>query len=400
MVTKTLREKTLEKQIAIQPKDVKFCKRCVMSNQRPRIVFDEEGVCSACRYADEKKNTIDWKTRENELLKLLDKHRRNDGQWDVLVPCSGGKDASYVAHQLKHRYGMHPLTITWAPLKYTDIGFSNLQNFINSGFNNLLGSSSGKLQRKLARVAFEEVGDLFLPFIYGQMCFPFHMALRLGIKLVFYGENGEAEYGGNPKNNNRSYMPLEDWAEAYWKGTAIDNLIDYALKNKDYFSKKDFDSSDLILYRPPSIEELKLANIQMHWYSYYHKWIPQENYYYSSQNTGFKANPERSEGTYSKYASLDDKTDGFHYYMAFIKFGIGRAMSDAAHEIRDGHITRDEGVNLVRRYDGELPKKYFKETLEYLDLTEDDFWNVVDSFRQPHLWVKANGKWKLKHQVS
>lgn len=400
MAAKTLREKTLEKQISNQPKEVKFCKRCVTSNQRPRIVFDKEGVCSACRYSDEKKNTIDWKSRERELEAVLDKYRRKDGWWDVIVPCSGGKDSSYVAYQLKHKHGMHPLTVTWSPLKYTDIGFQNLQNFVNSGFNNLLCSPSGRLQRKLARVAFEEVGDSFLPFIYGQMCFAFHVALKFDIKLVFYGENGEAEYGGNPKNNNRSHMPLEDWAMAYWKGTTVDDLIKYAFENKDYLTKEDFTESDLIFYRPPSVEDLKKADIQMHWHGYYNKWVPQENYYCAVEHTGFQANPERSEGTYSKYASLDDRIDGSHFYMGFIKFGIGRTTSDAAHEIRDGHITREEGVALVKRYDGEFPSKYFKETLDYLNMTEKDFREVVDSFRQPHLWVKTNGEWKLKYQVS
>jgi hypothetical protein len=110
----------------------------------------------------------------------------------------------------------------------------------------------------------------------------------------------------------------------------------------------------------------------------------------------------RSEGTYSKYASLDDKTDGFHFYLAYIKFGIARATSDAAHEIRDGHLTREEGISLVHRYDGEFPKKYFKEFLEYLGIAEQDFWDVINFYRlhTPHLWEQKGGEWILKHRVS
>ncbi len=390
----------LEKQLLTQPKEVKFCKLCVVSNQRPRIVLDEEGICSACRFALEKYHVINWEARERELRELLDKHRRNDGTWDVVVPCSGGKDSSYVAHQLKTRYGMHPLTVTWAPFRYTDIGYQNFLNFVDSGFNNLVAYPNGRLHRKLARLSFEELGDAWQPFAYGQMCYAFHVALRFGIKLVFFGENGEAEYGGDPKNNYKSHMPLEDWAMLYFKGMTVNDLVELGLKYKDYFTADDFDESDLTFYRPPAVERLEKAGIQMHWYSYYHKWVPQENYYYSADNTGFCANPERSEGTYSKYASLDDRTDGFHFYMAFIKFGIGRATSDAAHEIRDGHITREEGVVLVRRYDGEFPSKYFVEFLDYLGIDEDHFWRVVDAYRQPHIWEKVDGEWKLKHQVS
>jgi N-acetyl sugar amidotransferase len=389
----------LEKQVLALPDDVSFCKNCVVSNQRPRIVLDDEGVCSACRFSWEKYHTIDWDARESELVRLLDQHRRTDGTWDVIVPSSGGKDSAYVAHQLKTKYGMHPLTITWAPFRYTDIGYQNYIDFVDSGFNNIVGFQNGRFHRKLARIAFEELGDAWQPFTYGQMCYAFHLALRFGIKLVFYGENGEAEYGGDPKNNYKSHMPLEDWALLYFKGATVDDLVRTGLEHKDYFTEDDFDLSDLTFYRPPTVKDLTAAQIQMHWYSYYHRWIPQENYYYALDNTGFTANPERSEGTYSKYASLDDRLDGFHFYLAFIKFGIGRATSDAAHEIRDGHITRDEGVALVRRYDGEFPAKYFGEFLEYLDINEEHFWRVVDSYRRPNIWG-WDEEWKLKHRVS
>jgi tRNA(Ile)-lysidine synthase TilS/MesJ len=129
---------------------------------------------------------------------------------------------------------------------------------------------------------------------------------------------------------------------------------------------------------------------------YFHKWDPQEMFYYASENTGFKPNNERTEGTYSKYSSIDDKIDNFHYYTTFIKFGIGRATYDAAQEIRNGKITRDEGVNLVKKFDDEFPKKYFKDFLEYINITEKVFWSTVDRYRSPHLWKKNGTEWKLK----
>ena len=133
---------------------------------------------------------------------------------------------------------------------------------------------------------------------------------------------------------------------------------------------------------------------------YYLKWDPQENYYYSVENTGFVANNQRTEGSYSKYSSIDDKIDPFHYYTTLIKFGIGRATYDASQEIRNGKITREEGVALVRRYDQEFPAKYFKEFLEYIDINENTFWKHIDSGRSSHLWKKRAGKWRLSHRVS
>ena len=146
---------------------------------------------------------------------------------------------------------------------------------------------------------------------------------------------------------------------------------------------------------------LKLLKIQINYQylGYYLKWDPQECYYYASENTGFKANVERTEGSYSKYSSIDDKTDPFHYYTTLIKFGLGRASYDASQEIRNEKITREEGIALVKKYDQEFPKKYFKEFLEYISIDESEFWDIIDKYRPPHLWTKENNEWKLKHTI-
>lgn len=390
----------IEKQVHLLPKEVKWCKKCVVSNQRPRIIFNDDGICSGCLNNDYKNNDVDWKLRGKELEELLDQHRSKDGLWDVIVPSSGGKDSGYVAHQLRYKYGMNPLTVTWSPLQYTDIGFQNFQACIDSGVTNLLCTPNGSFQRKLARLSFEELGDAFHVFVLGQVSYPFQMAKRLGVKLVMFGENGEAEYAGDPKYVDKPYKPSEEWVGQHFKGLTFRELLDYGLKNKDYLSENDYADSDLIFYEPPSCEELSNSGIKgIHFYSYYHKWNPQENYYYCVEHTGFKPNSERSEGTYSKYASLDDKMDGFHYFMRYIKFGLGRCVEDAAHEIRDGHISREEGIALMNRYEGEFPHKYFKEFLEYLDITENHFWEVVDSWRADHLWKKTEMDWQFKSPV-
>ena len=392
---KKFKKSNLEGQVAHIPKKVIWCKNCLVSNQRPRITFDKNGVCSACKYADYK-NNIDWNKRHDELRKLLDKHRSKNGNWDVVVPSSGGKDSGYVAHQLKYEYGMNPLTVTWSPLSYTDIGRENLQSKIDSGFTNLLCTPNGIFQKKLARLCLEQLGDAFHVFVLGQVNYPFQLAAKLGIELVFYGENGELEYAGDPKYTDRPYKPSEEWLTQHFKGVTFKKLLKYGLNN-GYLNKNDFTDGDLIFYDSPTLSELKRSKIKgKHFFSYYKKWTPQENFYYCAENTGFKANPERTEGTYSKYASLDDKFDGFHYYLRFIKFGLGRCVEDVSHEIRDKHITREEGLALVKQYEGEFPKKYYKEFLQYLNISDKQFWNIVDSWRPKHLWKKEDKKWKLK----
>lgn len=393
------------------PSEVKFCKKCVISNQRPSstvefksnitevkqvIDFDSEGVCSACRYHETKEIDIDWTQREETLLKLLDKFRSKDGSYDVIIPGSGGKDSAYTAHILKYKYGMNPLTVTWAPHLYTDIGWKNFTNWMHvGGLDNLLYTPNGKLHRLLTKLAFHNLLHPFQPFIIGQRIIGPTIAAKYGIKLVMYGEN-QAEYGNKVDENNIPTMNTNFFS--------IDSYKDISLGGKkmnEIMDKYGYNIGDFKPYIPLSKEELMSKGVEVHYLGYYLKWDPQECYYYAIENTGFSANTERTEGSYSKYSSIDDKIDPFHYFTTLIKFGIGRATYDAAQEIRNGKITREEGVALVKKYDQEFPHKFYSEFLEYIDTSDEDFWNTVDKFRSPHLWVlDKNGKWKLRHTVA
>ena len=150
---------------------------------------------------------------------------------------------------------------------------------------------------------------------------------------------------------------------------------------------------------PAELDTLLGAGIEVHYLGFYLKWIPQECYYYASEHVGFLANEDRTEGTYSKYNSIDDKTDPYHYWTTLVKFGIGRATYDASQEIRNDHINREEGVSLVHRYDEEFPEKNFLEFLEYLDMDRQEFFDIADSFRSPHLWKKGTDGWRLRKRV-
>lgn len=393
------------------PLEVKFCTKCVISNQRPNsavefkstkgekketLGFDEEGVCTACRFAEIKNKNIDWESREKELFALCDKYRSRDGSYDCVVPGSGGKDSAYVSHVLKYKYGMNPLTVTWSPHLYTDVGWKNMQNWIHvGGFDNILCTPNGRVHGVLTKLAFENLVHPFQPFIIGQKHVGPKMALLHKIKLIFYGEN-PAEYGNNIKDNDVPTMDEKFFAQ----DVTLDTLYLGGIKGSDLVTQYGISANDLNPYLPAPAKEVKELGIQVHYLSYYRKWDPQENYYYAVENTGFIANDERTEGSYSKYSSIDDKVDPFHYYTTLIKFGLGRATYDAAQEIRTGKITREEGISLVRRYDQEFPKKYFKEFLEYMGITEARFWEVINAARPEHLWEKNGEEWKLKHQVN
>lgn len=393
------------------PAEVKFCKRCVISNQRPSstvefkskagekkqvIDFDEEGICSACRYHETKEEGINWEEREATLWKLCDKFRSKDGSYDVVIPGSGGKDSAYTSHILKYKYGMNPLTVTWSPHLYTNIGWKNFSNWMHvGGLDNMLYTPNGRLHRLLTKFAFHNLLHPFQPFIIGQRIIGPAVAAKFGVKLVMYGEN-QAEYGNKVDENNiptmnTEFFSVEDPMEMSLGGLKIKDII------KDY----GYEYRDFVPYIPPKPSELHEKGVEVHYLGYYLKWDPQECYYYAVENTGFSANTERTEGSYSKYSSIDDKIDPFHYLTTLIKFGIGRATYDAAQEIRNNKITREEGVALVKKFDQEFPQKYYNEFLEYIDTTDEEFWATIDRHRSPHLWGKdAEGKWKLRHTVS
>lgn len=403
------------------PEEVRFCARCVISNQRPNsavefqhtrdsrkatIAFDDEGVCDACRVAERKKD-IDWGQRDEELRDLLAKYRRNDGHYDCLVPGSGGKDSFYAAHRLRYTYGMHPLTVTWAPNLYTPWGSNNFRRWIDAGFDNYLATPNGRVHRLLTRLAVENLFHPFQPFILGQKNLAPKMAALFDIPLVFFGES-EAEYG-NPvadtttaQRDARFYSTTN--SQIHLGGTSVTDLVDrYGLA-----------SADLAMYLPA--EASSVVGIDVRYLGYYLRWHPQSNYYFAVEHGGFEPSPERTPGTYSKYNSIDDRIDDFHYWTTYVKFGIGRATYDAAQEIRSGDITREEGVALVRRFDGEWPQRFAEEVFRYLSIPSSEFpvafaqferpmmsrpsfEDLADTFRSPHLWEKIEGEWQLRHTV-
>ena len=393
------------------PPEVRFCKRCVISNQRPSsavefrhradskkvtIAFDDEGICDACRYAERKDAEVDWEEREAGLRELCERFRSRNGAYDCLAPGSGGKDSVFASHILKAKYGMHPLIVTWAPHLYTDVGWRNFQNWIHKGgFDNYLFTPNGEVHRTLTRLAFVNLLHPFQPFILGQKNFAPKMAQRFDLPLVFYGEN-EAEYGNAIGENTDARRKLdyfaaaqEDWDSLYLGGVALSEMEALGIQ-----------PAQLEPYLPPDPDALEAAGTEVHYLGYYLKWMPQQNYYYSVEHCGFEANSERTEGTYTKYNSIDDKTDPFHYWTTLVKFGIGRATYDASQEIRNHHIDREEAVALVHRYDEEFPRKFFPEFLEYLGLEVVEFFEIASNFRSPHLWEKTNEGWVLRHKVT
>lgn len=392
------------------PKSVVFCKKCLVSNQKPNSTveiksdiskkkstqyFDNNGICVACNYSELKKNKIDWEKREKELLSLLEKYRKYNGDYDCIVPGSGGKDSCYVSHLLKYKYKMNPLTVTWAPHEFTKIGQQNFNSWLNSGFDNIFITPNRGVHRKLTKYSFLNLLHPFQPFIVGQKMTAPKIALKYKIPLIFYGEN-PAEYGNNLDDN---YNPLMDIKYFTTEKKEKENFFLSGYSKAELINNKIMTENDFNFYSPIVRDEVIDLDLKVYYMSYFLKWDPQDNYFYAATNCGFRPAEQRTVGSYSKYSSIDDKIDMFHYYTLLIKFGIGRATYDASQEIRNDRITRKEGISLVKSYDTEFPERYFQDFLNYMEISENEFWEAIEKFRSNHLWMKKDGNWELKHPV-
>jgi len=366
-----------------------LCKKCLTLSTRPRVQFDKDGVCNACRWAEDKKNKIDWKKRWKELEELCNKYRRNDGYFDIIVPCSGGKDGSYVAWVMKYKLGMHPLCVTMAPQMPSEIGRTNLVNFINSGYDVIQVYVNPESYRKLSIIGLKEEGRPKMPFDTGVTTTVVRVAMAMRIPWIMYGENGETEYAGLKNFDEKPWMNREETVGVYYCG----------YEPTRHLGKLGLTKNDLWWWETPTQEEFDKTGTLMTFWSYFEDWDPELHAKVSEEKCGRKSLDKPSVGTFTGYAQLDDKLQDLHAYMMYIKFGFGRAWSDACIEIRAGRMTREEGIEMVKKYDGIFPYVYLNDYLRYFEMTEKEFFDTIDSFRSPDIWEKIEGKWKLKFEI-
>jgi N-acetyl sugar amidotransferase len=365
---------------------IRYCRRCLTPDSRPRIVFDRDGVCNACLYADEKR-TIDWDARRDELERLVAPYRRRDGRWDCVVPWSGGKDSSTVAWRLKFEVGLNPLLVTFSPLLPNDIGLRNRETMLRAGFDHIYFRANQKVHRHLSRRFFIERGNPKVAWDAGVNVIPVRIAAQFGIPLVFYAEHGESEYGGRVlSEEHRKIRDLTEVIE-HQVGDDARNWVDDVVTE-----------ADLNPYTYPESSELETAGVKALYFAYFFRWSMYENYQFIRERMAFATHPRgRTPGTFTDFDSLDDKSDDLYYYMQFIKFGFGRAVRDASRLIQNGHMTRDEGLEAVRKFDGEFPEEHLADMLDYLSMSRGELEQTIDLHRNPEIWDRQADRWVLRY---
>ena len=368
-------------------KKIYWCTNCLNMSTRPRITFDNKGHCNACQWMREKKE-MDWSFRENELQNLLNKNKSSDGSYDCLVPVSGGKDGSYVAYQLKHKYKMNPLAVTSRPPLSLELGDDNLQAFINSGYDHIHVSTNLNAMKKLNKVGFLEKGFPYYGWLISIMTVPLIIADKFKIPLIFWGEEGEVEYGGSTKFKNKGIFDIEFTNRAYFE-SGYEKVL----------SQTSLTKSELFWFKMLSQENIDANNIKMAKWSYFEPWDSYRNYLTAKEHCGLSENQDTNAGTFTNFAQNDQALYTLHAYMMYLKFGFGRATQDAGIEIRRGSMTREQALNLVKIYDNAYPYEFIDTYLEYFEMKKEKFDYVIDKFVNKDLFEKKLGVWQPKFIV-
>jgi len=369
-------------------KKITWCKNCLNMSTRPRITFDHRGWCNACQWMEEKEK-IDWSSRDKELEKLLKKHRSKDGTFDCITTVSGGKDGSYVSYVLKHKYNMNPLAITIRPALAMEIGDQNLLNFIQSGYDHVHLSPNTKVLDRLNKYGFIEKGFPYYGWLIAIMSAVIKTASSFKIPLIFYGEDGEVEYGGSSESKNKSLYDISYMKRVYLEG-GHEKVLDRIRQDDD------ISEAELSFFKFPSDEEVSEVGLSFTHMSYYEPWDSYRNYVVAKEHCGLIEKEEGNDDTFTNFSQNDQALYTLHAYLMYLKFGFGRATQDAGIEIRRGSMTRDQALNLVRMYDNAYPHDLIDTYLDYYQMSKKEFDSVLDKYANKDLFEKIDGIWSPK----
>ncbi|MDD3893897.1 MAG: N-acetyl sugar amidotransferase [Syntrophomonadaceae bacterium] len=369
---------------------MRHCSRCVMPDTRPGILFDNEGICQACR-AEEKKDLTDWSARYEELKRLCDKYRgMNGNSYDCIIAVSGGKDSHFQTHVIKELMGMHPLLVTVEDnFPMTAAGLHNIKNISEEfGCDIISLKPNIKVQKKIMRYTFEKYAKPTWYIDRLIYTYPIYMAIKFQIPLVVYGENINYEYGGEQREETYSAQ-----AQIY-NGIASDipfeELLDDEITIQDLY---------LCAYPEPSLMEA--VNLEPIYLSYFMRWNSFNNYLFARKR-GFQdlTHEWKRQHHIEDFDQVDSRAYMLHPWLKYPKFGHASATDYASKFIRYGLLSREKGIELVREHDHKLDPLVIRDFCEFLGYSVSQFWSIVDGFYDRDLFVQdTNGEWKLKNPI-
>ncbi|HXS91818.1 MAG TPA: N-acetyl sugar amidotransferase [Steroidobacteraceae bacterium] len=364
---------------------LRYCTRCVMPHTKPDLHIDEQGVCSACR-AFEKRREVDWDARRATLAGLLERYRNKGSNWDCIVPVSGGKDSTYQVVRML-QLGVNPLCVTATTCDLSAIGRKNIENIKRLGVDYVEFSPNPVVRGKLNRIGLTEVGDISWPEHVGIFTIPVRAAVQFGIPLIIWGENSQNEYGG-PAGAAENSVLTRRWLEEFGGllGLRVQDLSEvYGIRQRD-----------LLPYQYPTDEDLSRVGVTGLFLGYYLPWDGLANALIAQAN-GFTTLDHAVEGSMVNYENLDNHQTGIHDYFKFLKFGFSRATDIACLHVRRSRISRQDALEIVRKRDGKFPWTYLGKPLEQildpLSMSVEEFQKVCDKFTNKKIFKRqASGE--------
>lgn len=370
---------------------MRYCKKCVNVDTRPDGEFDEEGVCPACRFKENKdEEFVDFIERRKELDEIVTWGKTNSrSSYDCIVTVSGGKDSMRQAFFARDELDLKPLLVNSAypPEQLHERGAKNLGNLISHGFDTVSMSLDPQLWKKMMRASFFAYGNQAKSTEMALYSIPIHVAIAYKIPLVFLGENplyvlGQQE--GKAKGGNATGMHYSNTLE----GGSPDKIAQNIASKKDTY-----------FYRYPSDDELDFGNLRIVYLGYYiEDWSLLKNAELGIENGLIirDDNPDNT-GDYFGVSALDEEFKIVNAMIKYIKFGYGAVTDQVCIAMNNGLLSRKEGFEVVKKFDGKCAQYYIELFCDYLEITHDEFWEVVESYRGKDAWKKdQNGKWQLK----
>lgn len=362
---------------------MKYCKLCVTPDSRPAVEFDSEGVCSPCRNFGHREN-VDWTQRERAFVEVVQNAKKRSKGYDCLIPVSGGKDSTWQVVKCLE-YGLKPLTVTWRPPGRTEIGRKNLENLIRIGVDHIDYSINPEVEKRFMLETFERLGSTGIPMHLGLFNIPLKIATRFEIPLVVWGENSAIEYGSFVKDEKTGFKLDDAWLKKYG--------VTHGTTAKDWVSDR-LSEKDLTPYFGPSGEELDQKGILAVFMGYYVQWDPKETYRVAKLN-GFQSSSEGPKTGLYDFADIDDDFISIHHYLKWHKFGFTRMFDNLSLEIRNGRITRDQAIQIIRERGDDTPHRDIEKFCSFAGISKDRFFEICEKFRNTSVWKKSWGKWVI-----
>ena len=362
--------------------EIKYCTKCLFPETKPDLSFNDEGVCSACVAAEDKDKGIDWEERKSEFFKIVERYKLPEGSlgWDCLIPVSGGKDSTYQAWFMKEVCGLNPLCVCFETAVVTEVGQKNIDNLSKMGMDVIHFKKNYASYKKMVVEGFKLIGDEMWPNHDGIFTIPVMFAVKFNIPLIIWGENSQQEYGGPNLESAKSPILNRKWLEEFG------GLLGYRIQ--DMVGVDGLTEKELSPYFYPSDKEIEKVGVTGLFLGSYFFWDARKQLEIIKKH-GFSVKEDGPvEGTYTNYENTDEKLVGLHDYLKYVKYGFGRATDHAGIDIRNKRISREEGIKLVKEFDGKYPSYAVSEFIKYSGMGKEEIDSIIDSFTNPVLFAQ------------